>query len=798
MKVLKGIFLITVILMSINSFAQITISGNIKDEITHENIPNISVYLPELKKGTLTDENGHYQITDLKKGFYLIEGVGIGYQSQTKYIELKSDTIINFSLNTSVTELNEVVITGVTRLTELKKNPVIIKTADKNILNQNNSTNLIDALKTIPGISEITSGPNISKPVIRGLGYNRVITLNNGMKQEGQQWGDEHGIEIDEYAIDRVEIIKGPGSLMYGSDGIAGILNFLPPKSLIDNHIKTQVLTNYQSNNNLIGYSLSNSGNKSDFQWYGAFSNKYAGNYKNKYDGKVYNSGFNEFNGKLSVGIVKKWGRSHLYVNSYNTQLGIIEGARDDNGNFIYENDEGNEITASKRDLKGYQVGIPFQRVNHFSIATNNYIILNKGSLNIDLGFQNNRRREYEDEPDLEALYLSLNTFNYNLSYYLKKIRGWDITVGIGGMQQNNKNKGIEYLIPDYHLFDNGIFTIIQKDINKLSFSGGLRFDNRNIYVNELLLDANEISDSISNTNSILKFPHFKKNYLGISGSLGFSYLASKTSVLKFNLSQGFRVPNIAELASNGKHEGTFRYEVGNSNLKSEISRQIDLAYSLNTEHLSLEISPFVNFISHYIFLERMSDEHTENTSLNPDNSIPTFQYTSGNAILIGGEIYIDWHPHPLDWLHIENSFSYVQAKQKNQVDSSKYLPFIPAPHYRGGLKAEFSDLNKNISNIYVKFNIDYYFTQNKIYRAFETETSTPGYALLSAGIGIRLNAFERKNFINFYLSGSNLSNIAYQNHLSRLKYTDINPATDRKGVFDMGRNISLKMVLNL
>ena len=135
-----------------------------------------------------------------------------------------------FDMSMANNELAEVIVTGVTRSTELKLSPIIVKSIDRSNFNQNIASNLIDALKNIPGVSQITSGASISKPVIRGLGYNRVITLDDGIRQEGQQWGDEHGIEMDEYAIDRVEIVKGPGSLIYGSDGIAGVLNFLPPK----------------------------------------------------------------------------------------------------------------------------------------------------------------------------------------------------------------------------------------------------------------------------------------------------------------------------------------------------------------------------------------------------------------------------------------------------------------------------------------------------------------------------------------------------------------------------------------
>lgn len=797
----KNLFLtISFSILSIALYAQYTVSGTIRDISSDETLIGVSVYLPSLKIGTATDLDGNFSISDLKRGSYILEASYTGYKTLSLKLDLKQDTVLNIKLAPSATELSEVIVTGVTRTSELKRNPVIISTINNASLRESSSTNLIDALTGIPGVEQMSTGPNISKPVIRGLGYNRLITLNNGMKQEGQQWGDEHGIEIDEYSIDRVEIIKGPGSLLYGSDGIAGVLNFLPPKPPHEGKTITQFISNYQSNNNLIGYSLSNAGNSKGFHWLGRFSNKYAGNYSNKYDGKVYNTGFQEYNGNLSLGLTKSNGHFNLSVNSYNTKLGIAEGERNELGNFIYEDTQGKEHVVPEDVLRSYQLGIPYQIVNHFSIASNNLFRLNKGTINIDIGYQNNRRKEFEEaeDPDEYGLYLALNTLNYNARYNIEKIKGWETSVGIGGIAQFNKNMGEEFLIPDYQLFDIGAFVFTQKSFNGFTLAGGLRFENQNIRTFDLFLDEDGEPTENPDDDSELKFAHFSKHHNGLSGSIGMSYQLSNTSTLKFNFSNGFRAPNIAELASNGKHEGTFRYEIGNQNLKSEFSHQLDLAYSRNSEHVSLDISPFINFVDNYIFIEKLKDAEGNDIYPDPEDLSPAFEYRAGNATLWGGEIYLDVHPHPLDWLHIENAFSFVRGVQNNQSDSTRYLPFIPAPHYRGGLKAQFKDLTAYVSDFYVKFNVDHYFAQNKIYSAYETESPTTAYTLLSAGIGASFNVFNKKDFISLYLNGENLADVAYQHHLSRLKYAPINPVTGRKGIFNMGRNFSIKMVLNI
>ena len=784
--------------------AQNKISGNIKDEQTKEILSGVLIYINDLKTGATTDKEGNFKLENIKTGTYLFEISLIGYKKSVKRIYISNDTLVSFLISESVSELNEVVITAVSRSTELKLSPIIIKPIDVGDLNENSSTNLIDALKNVPGLNQITTGAGISKPTIRGLGYNRVISLYNGIRQEGQQWGDEHGIEIDEYSIDRIELVKGPGSMMYGSDGIAGVLNFISPKAPPVGQIKTQLISNYQSNNNLIGYSLSNAGNKKGIQWLGRFSNKFAGNYQNKYDGKVYNSGFQEYNGSLFLGLTKKWGYSHLNLSSFNSSLNMVEGDRDSLGQFVFATPDGSgstkEVSATSSDLSGYKIGFPHQEVYHLRVLSNNYFILKKGTINLDLGFQNNKRKEFGDvlNPNDMALFFDLNTFNYNLRYNLEELKGWETSFGASGMQQNNYNKGLEFLIPEYSLFDVGGFVFTQKTFNKITLAGGLRFDNRNINTQKLILDSLETPVSVEDSTTNLKFDAFTKNYNSSSGSIGLSYQINKKSTVKFNLSRGFRAPNIAEISSNGKHEGTLRYEYGTADLKSEVSHQIDLAYFLNSDHVTFEFTPFTNFISNYIFSGKLTSAFGGDSIPDLTDPTPAYKFTQGDATLIGGEIYLDIHPHPFDWLHIENSFSYVEARQNNQADSTKYLPFIPAPKYRGELKAQFKKVGKNLANFYIKFGVDYFFKQDKIFSAYGTETQTPSYTLLSAGLGANLKAFNRSNFMSIYISAENLADAAYQSHLSRLKYAPNNPLTGRNGVYNIGRNISLKLIFNL
>lgn len=802
---LKFLLFTVLLLVSFNIFPQITIRGTIDDKATRTALPGVSVYIHDLKTGSVTDLEGNYSIAHLSPGTYLFEISFVGYKSIVERFRILGDTILNFTLEESPTELNQVVVTAVTHSTEIKQSPVIIKPVEISELNQNGSTNIIDALKNIPGINQITTGAGISKPVIRGLGYNRVITLYNGIRQEGQQWGDEHGIEIDENAIGKIEIVKGPGSLMFGSDGIAGAINFLSLNAPPEGKTETHISSGYQSNNNLAEISVMHAANKNGLQWSGRFSNTYAGNYRNSYDGKVYNSGFKEYAANVFVGVNKHWGYSNNDLSIFNTSPGIVEGERDSTGDFVFAQPAtGDSIrfaTATADDLNGYNIGIPYQQVQHFRAVSNNFLMLNTGSIHLDLGFQKNIRREYGDvlHPDEPGLYFDLNTVNFNFRYNLEEYGGWRMTIGSGGMYQSNTNKGSEFIIPGYALFDAGIYVFTQKQIyNKWMLAGGLRYDNRYLVAEELYLDSIGASTHPDDPEATLKFPSFNNSYNSISGSIGATFQPDAVSSFKINISRGFRAPNIAELASNGQHEGTFRYEYGNRDLQAEVSTQLDIAYFLNDDHVTVELTPFINNINNYIFIEKLNSIFGGDSIPDTASLTPAYRFTQGKAQLTGAEIYVDIHPHPLDWLHLENAFSFVNAIQKNQPDTSRYLPNTPAPKYRCVLRAQFKSAGSKLHNVYFKIGLDYYFRQQHYFAAYGTETATPAYTLLSAGMGSDIALFGKKDFLQVYISAENLADIAYQSHLSRLKYAPLNPLTGRQGVYNMGRNISLKILFNI
>ncbi|MEO6253200.1 MAG: TonB-dependent receptor [Ferruginibacter sp.] len=760
-------------------------SGTITDAKTGAAIEGVTIYIADIKSGTATDMAGHFIINNIPEGVHLVEVSHIGYGSVAENVDIKNNITKNYALTESIIENNAVVVTGVTGATQLKKVPFAVSVMRKEDFFRNTSSNIIESLTKISGVSTLATGPAISKPVIRGLSYNRVLTINDGVRQEGQQWGDEHGIEVDEASVNKIELLKGPASIIYGSDAMAGVVNIITNVPVPVNTIKANLSSNYQTNNNLSTLNLNIGGNKNGVNWNIYTSNKAAGDYKNKYDGRVFNSKFTENNIGGYAGFNGKWGFSHLLVSNFNLKAGLIEGERDNAGYFIKQLAGGLTERAGTEDFKASTPLIPYQHIRHFKIATDNNIKLGKNQLSFNIGFQQNQREEFgnPDNKEERSLFFDLRTITYTAQYRLGEMKGWKTSFGINGMQQKNKNKGVEQLVPDYGLFDFGVYAFTQKTINKISFSGGLRFDNRNVDAANLL------------EGSTIKADGFKKSFSNFSGSIGLAAQVTNSINLKFNIARGFRAPSIPELASNGAHEGTTRYEYGNNNLKSETSLQLDAGIDYSAEHISVGLSAFYNSFDNFIFYRKLEAAGGGDSLVNVNGDLLTaFKFDQQKAVLTGLEATVDIHPHPLDWLHILNTFSLVSGQLRRPVEGNKFLPFIPASKLVTEFKGSFNKLANNVHNFYVKFEVDNTFSKRNVFTTYNTETRSPGYTLLNAGIGADIVNKKNQTLFSLGFSAMNMGDVAYQNHLSRLKYAAENLATGRMGVFNMGRNFSIKL----
>ncbi|MES2891380.1 MAG: TonB-dependent receptor [Bacteroidota bacterium] len=760
-------------------------TGAIIDAKSKRPLSGANVYISDIKMGATTNREGFFEITQVPEGKHLIEISHIGYSTIVVYVVVDGTTQQDFALTESIVENNAVIVTGVTGATQLKRAPFQVSILRKQEIMQSSSSNIIEALAKKPGVSTVSTGPAISKPVIRGLSYNRVLTINDGVRQEGQQWGDEHGIEIDESSVNKIEILKGPASIIYGSDALAGVINIITNVPIENNTLKANVLTTYQTNNQARTVHANFAGNTNGINWNLYGSGVDAADYQNKFDGKVFNSKFNQRNFGGYAGYNGNWGYSHLLFGSFNMKAGLVEGDRDDLGYFIKPIKGGGITRATSEDFKSVDPRVPFQHIKHFKIATDNSFKFGQKRLAVNVGYQRNQREEFGNIEDLNerALYFDLSTITYTAQLHFKEMNGWATSAGVNGMYQENQNKGVEQLVPDYNVFDAGAYIYSSKAMEHLTFSGGARFDNRDLSASDLLAGTD------------VKGTAFTKSFSNVSASLGMAVAPSQAINIKFNLARSFRAPSIPELASNGAHEGTTRYEYGDQNLKSEISTQADLGLDFNSEHLSFGISAYRSDFNNFIFYRKLQNNAGGDSLVNVDgDDLEAFKFDQRKAVLAGLEATVDIHPHPLDWLHVQNTFSLVSGRFKEALAGSKNIPFIPAPRLITEIRSDLKNMGKAITNFYLKFEMDNTFAQGNIFAAYNTETKTPGYTLLNAGVGGDLVSKKGNTIFSVNFIANNLGNVSYQNHLSRLKYAAENLATGRRGVYNMGRNFTLKV----
>jgi len=808
------------LLISLNAIAQnATVRGIVTSK--GEVLENITIKVSGSKSSTKSNHTGSYVLREVPYGICDLVFSGIGYQAKTVRVSLKADTVtVNADLLSLASNLNDVVITGVNRATQLRKSPVPIAVLSRKTMDQNVNTNLIDAIvKGVPGITAVTTGPNVSKPFIRGLGYNRVLTLYDGLRQEGQQWGDEHGIEVDEYAINRVEVVKGPASLTYGSDALAGVINMIPYTPGFENgRLKGDFTANYQSNNGMIGSSVGLAYVRNDWKYTFRATGKMAHNYRNKIDGLVYGTAFREYNLSASARLDKSWGFSKTAVTYYDNVMEIPDGSRDSLSRRFTRQvlDDGDDIknrpVVAKHDLNTYVINPLHQHIQHFRFYNTSQFKFGTSDLNVLVGGQQSVRREYNHptRPNQPGLYVVLNTFNYDLKYNLPGFAGIESTVGLNGMYQVNKSKdATDFPIPDYNLFDIGAFYFAKKSMGKVDVSGGIRIDRRNInwddfYVGTNMLTGFDKRVSAGDLTGKLQFPSFTKNYYGLSGSLGLTYNISERFLVKANIARGYRAPNITEIGSNGLDPGAHIVYLGNRTFKPEFNLQQDLGMIAYLKDADLSLELFNNQIQNYIYQSRLTDASGNPVVIVPGNL--TYQYQQSKARLYGAEISINLHPNALKWLTFNNSLAYTVGLNQNRElldqygDEARYLPFIPPLQGRTEIKATAQKPIGIFDKPYIKIDAALFADQDKFYALDNTESFTAGYTLINGGIGSTLITKKGKTICDIFLQADNIFNVAYQSNLNRLKYFEYynSSPNGRSGIYNMGRNLSFKVIIPL
>ncbi|WP_204376030.1 TonB-dependent receptor [Hymenobacter coccineus] len=667
-------------------------------------VPFASVAVPALAQGTAADDHGRFTLPNLPAGAQRLQVSAVGYATTSLSVTLPANKPLTIRIKAEGKALAEVVVTGVGRTTEIRRSPVPIAALSGKEIRLNANANAIDAaVRGIPGLSAVTSGPNVSKPFIRGLGYNRVLTMFNGLRQEGQQWGDEHGIEVDGYGVDRVEVVKGPASLLYGSDAVAGVVNLLPalPRGP-EGELHGEALAEYQGVNGLIGNSLAFDYQKNGLQASLRGSRRQARDYRNPVDGLVYNTGFREVQVTGMVGVQKKWGGAHLWLSTYDDRQEIPDGSRDSlSRRFTRQVFEGNRDDIKNRplvsghELNSYGISDLRQRIQHYRAFGTTEIRLGPGELRALLGVQQNHRQEFNHptNPAQPGLDLQLTTANYQARYLFDAWRGYELTVGAGGMSQDNRHlHATDFPIPPFRLFDLGGFGLLKKAFGALELTGGLRYDTRRVswpdfYVGPNPANGFEQAVGAGGPGARQQFAAFARTYNGLSASLGGSYALGERLVLRANVARGYRAPNIPEIGSNGLDPGAHIIYLGNRDFVPEFNWQEDLGLLYKSPDLEGSVEVFYNHVENFIYQARQYDADGQPLRDAVGNS--TYQFEQAAANLYGGELAFNLHPTALPWASLRTGAALVIGRNENAAlrervgTAGRYLPLIPAPSAR-------------------------------------------------------------------------------------------------------------------
>ncbi|RAJ26162.1 TonB-dependent receptor [Pedobacter cryoconitis] len=816
--IFKRLMLILFLLFSVRGMAQdIEISGVIKDVNSNEAIGGSTIKLKNSKRSAVADKYGKFKLAvpqQMKNRKILISYLGykpdsISIDTNKKYYEILLDTKSD--------ALSEVVVTGVSRATLVKENPVPIVSVSKKKIEQSSESNIIDVLvRNVPGLNAVKTGPNISKPFIRGLGYNRVLTLYDGIRQEGQQWGDEHGIEVDAYNIERSEVIKGPASLMYGSDALAGVVSLMSAMPGIDDGLlHGKALSEYQSNNGLIGNGIGLFYSKNHWSFALRGSYRIAKNYSNAIDGRVYNTGFRETNASGTVRYQTIRGSSTFNLTLYDNIQGIPDGSRDSlTRKFTHQIYEGdlddikNRPVVSDALLNSYTLSPLHQHIQHYRIYNNNHYALGEGDIDVMLAFQQNVRREYNHPtmPEQAGMFVRLNTLNYGVKYNTPKILNTEFTFGINGMYQNNLNKNAtDFPIPDYSLFDAGAYLFAKWKYERWTIGGGVRSDLRYLKANDFYTSTNAQTgfgqhvSPAEDPKANLQFPSFNKSFGGISLSLGTTYQLSDQVSLKANVARGYRAPSITEFASNGLDPGAHIIYLGNRDFKPEFSLQEDIGADITLKDFSMSFSVFNNNIQNYIYLSQLLD-----AAGNPVISAQgdrTYQYQQSSAQLYGFEATFNLHPEAWKGFSFDNSFAVIhgfnrKAIFKDKKTDGEYLPLIPPVRLLTSISQDLKLNSKLVPAMNFRAEGEFNGAQNRYLALNDTETATSSYLLFNVAAGATIN-YSKKHTLQVQAQVSNLFNETYQSNLSRLKYFEYNEQSSNgyRGIQGMGRNIGLKII---
>jgi iron complex outermembrane receptor protein len=769
MRFLSQILIIaSVLLLPALSFGQsqnYELRGKVYDSNSEESLSGATVAIKKLNKGAATDANGAFIIQSIPAGEYEIRVSYVGYQSIDTTLDIEKDMVLDFALEPSVFVLKDLLITaGRDSLMESTRSINVIEKAE---LVSSRGQTIGESLQNVPGVTLLKTGPSIAKPVIRGLHSQRILTLNHGIAQEGQQWGGEHAPEIDPFAADRIEIIKGAAGVEYGIGAIGGVIR-VDEESINKKGVHGEAYLNTFTNNLQAAGSLKLSGGADGIDglgWRAQGSLRRAGDSRTPRD-VIGNSGFKESD--YSAGLNYEHGRFEhdLYYSHFGTELGIYRGSHI--GNFT---DLMRAIERSRPLVDydfSYEIRAPKQKISHDLIRYKmNYQVPEFGQFELQYGFQDNHRQEFDahkrfnDDPDAlkkPAFDLSLFTHTADLKFRHQPVGKFSGSIGLSGIGQTNVRKGSGFLIPNFRAYGGGVFLIENWSNDVLTLEAGARYDYQWRRVFAVESKGIERGDYTFNSLTFVT---------------GFSYQFADTWSLSSNLGTAWRPPGVNEQFSNGVHHGTAQFERGDAGLSSEKSYNIDVTLRKVSSRFYGQLSTYYNHIDNYIFLRPESEP-----VVTIRGSFPFFSYESTDALLRGIDGSAEYQ--------LTNTFrlgALVSIVRGNNRNADEPLIFMPADRFKLSGRYSVPEVG-SFQNNFMEAGLSLVREQHRFPANLDYAPPPDGYGLIDIEAGTTIPIGSQK----LILSGAvkNALNTVYRDYLSRFRYF----------IDDTGRNFILKAQL--
>lgn len=691
-----------------------------------------------------------------------------------------------------IKELNEVLVNGNSIEKRKKEESLNVETVNNSFIQRNLGGSLMQSLQKLPGVKTISIGSGGSKPLIRGLSFNQVIVVENGLKHEGQQWGADHGLEIDQYAVNRVEIIKGPSSFIYGSDAVGGAVNIKPLPLPSQNTFGGSVDLTGKSNNAQFGSSINLFGRNENWFFDSRVTTMDYGDYRVPtdvvhvysyavplYKNHLRNTAGKELDFHFSTGYSGENLKSVFYFSNVHTKSGFFANAH---------GLEPRNVDLELHDKSSRDILMPYQQVNHLKVSNTTSFQVGNHAFETQIGFQNNFRREYshyvnhgymppiypEDmyaPQDLERQY-DKDVWSFSAKDEFR-IQNHQITVGSNVALQQNEIGGWSFLIPSFTQFNAGLFAYDKIELNeKWLLNGAVRYDYGKIKMKSYY---DWFQSPVSENNQtemeyLQRSQDLTKTFDSFTWSVGANYNLGKLS-LKANLGSSFRMPIAKELASNGVNYHYFRFEKGNPNLDAERSYQLDLGMEWKAQNWTFQLTPFVNYFPNFIYLNPTS---AHDIYYGAGNQV--FEYEQSKVFRYGAELQTRYYF--LKSLSAEIGAEYLYSEQKSGSKKGYTLPFSPPPSVLFGLNYEpqISFLKEPY------FSVDYRFTaqQNNI---VPPEKKTSESHVFNMAFGSKVKTGKQDISINIQIQ--NLFNTKYLNHTSFYRLIELPEA---------GRNIIVSM----